>query len=736
MKTDRTNPTRSRKPALALAAAAGSLAAVASSHGAVISSVWKDPVNGNWKTAALWTNGTPSNSDIDNGFRATINKDPAQNGAPYTVTLDSNAAVGGGRFEGDVIDFLLNADKATFVITNNAIMSYYANDGSFGVNITKGTLRLKNGSIQKRIAGDQKVSVDSNFEVEEKGSVHADVAHTGNAKLSVIGTPNKPADFTVLGNVAGTGAVTLKATAGNNQTSGASMKVKKLTIDAPGSFTTSATLTGNGSAAMKFDGSLENNNAVTINARTAFVDSAGNKAVWENKKDFKIDIPVVNANLDKLVLSGGNVAANLRPTFKQSAGTLEHRDQFFGDNINFDYADGTILKRVNFTAPGTIQLTNSKLLLNSGNKPAANFIPTGAANFTLTGASEFAPYATVATPTDPQKPRLNKNQTLYLQPGDAAKTSLTVSSDAFIDGKVSFNVKDKPAEIDLGGKTVTMNYAAPVDGDPRGYWHMAGTKDATFKNGNFTLTQKSLKERSQLVLDNRTIFELRDGAKLANAGTISLNKGTLIIDADADSRFAMSAGGKKGLVNGNGLVVCPKNRLEGGETGIIKPVKRVDNPPNRPANDRSIAIPGEIVWDGGFDQDPLGELQIGLEAFSADYIEYGLLRSINGTTSFAGQLSVFLSGVDPAVGTMIPIVFAESPVSGAFSSGISPDGYVYPINESGPTNIRFSVAYNAANPDDPSWNPYNVTLIAQPAPTPGTVSLLAIAGVITARRKR
>jgi len=720
-----------------IAAAAGSVLAVAASHGAVISSAWKDPVNGNWKTAALWTNGTPSNSDIDNGFRVTINKDPAPNANPYTVTLDSNAAVGGGRFEGDLIDLNLNAEKATLVITNNAVMSYYANDGSFGINITKGTLRLKNGSIQKRVAGDQKVTVDSTLEVEEKGSIHADVAHTGNAKINLIGNPNKPADFTVLGNVTGTGAVALKATAGNGQTSGATMKVKKLTIDAPGSFTTSATLTGNGSASMKFDGSMENNNTVNINARTAFIDSAGANALWENKKDFTINIPVVNANFDKLVLSGGNVAANKRPTFKQSAGTLEHRDQFFGDNINFDYADGSILKRVNFTDAGMIQLTNAKLLLNSGNKPAANFIPTGAANFTLTGASEFAPYATVATPTDPQKPRLNKDQTLYLQPGGAAKTSLTIGADAFIDGKVVFNVKDKPAEIDLGAKTVTLNFSPKTaGGDPRGYWHMSGTKDATFKNGGFALTQKSVKERAQLVIDNKTTFELRDGAKLANAGTISLNKGTLIIDADAQSKFAMSVGGKRGLVTGTGVVAVPKNRIDGGETGIIKPVNRVDNPPNRPINERSVAIPGEIGWDGGFDQDPLGELQIALEAFSADFIEYGLLRSFNGTTSFAGQLSVFLTGVDPAVGTMIPIVLAESPVSGAFSSGVSPDGYVYPINESGPTNIRFSVVYNASNPDDPSWNPYNVTLVAHSVPTPGTVSLLALAGVITARRKR
>lgn len=704
--------------------------AASSSHGAIIDSLWKNGTDGNWKDAVNWTNGVPSDSDATNGYHVDIDKAPANGAAAYTVTLDSNKNLGNGRFEGDVADMFISHAAATLLITSNAKLRY---NSGLGILVDKGTLKLQNGTVEKVGNNNNPVLVKDRVEVIENGTFACGVAVGNGGKFTVSGTAGKPAGATVNGNLFSNGAVLLQATAGNNQVSGASLKTSQLSIGTTGSFTTKTTLAGNGKASIILDGPLLNENSVEINARTQFKDSTGNGVLWENKGTFNIDVPVNDANFDKLVLDGGNVADNKRPVFKQTSGKLVHKDQFYASNIVFDFAGGTVHKSANFPDPGTIQLVNSRARITLGTKPFNVLVPSGPLNITFSGDNnQLLSYIDFNNPADLYKPGLNKDQSIYLQPGGAAKAKLTLESHIENRGKITLNANGKPLELVLSNQGMSnMRSGIGVEGE-HGVMQFRGDKEATVSGGlllNFP--------KSKISVENRVTFKVPANATMWNAGTISLDKAAarFIIDAPESSKFANASAAGKGLITGNGVLVCPDSRWDKDNAGTLK-VKRIQSPDMaRSAGARTSLDRPVLTWDGGYSMGVEGELQVDLDVLSSTLMDFGILNSINGPTELLGSLVVFMNALTmPEEGQVLTIVTADSPVTGGFTSGLSPDGYLYPVMQDGSEPaVRFAVTFN-----DPlgEGSPYNVTLTTLAVPAPGAVSVAGMLALLAARRRR
>ncbi len=216
------------------------------------------------------------------------------------------------------------------------------------------------------------------------------------------------------------------------------------------------------------------------------------------------------------------------------------------------------------------------------------------------------------------------------------------------------------------------------------------------------------------------------GDEVRHTGTLTIGKGSVALHA---SLFRNQNGG---VVEGRGTLKAGGRARYSAEGGMVKPgVKRV--PAARgPGGEVHPDELGQLTFDGGYEQDAEGSLdiQIGGTLFEPedDLTLYDRLAVVNGPTLLDGTLSVMLvNGFLPEPDDTFDILVADGSLIGSFA------------------NVDCTSVCTLSTPDG-TWtvqylrNSESASLVRltgfKPIPEPATLALLATAAGALPRRRR
>ncbi len=295
----------------------------------------------------------------------------------------------------------------------------------------------------------------------------------------------------------------------------------------------------------------------------------------------------------------------------------------------------------------------------------------------------------------------------------------------FMEGNGSVTIKEARFVNNKGG---TMNVSSDLNlqmnaGEPAAVLPANGGTITFTRNGATLTTDRNLTNKTE------TFPVGNGGFTMASAGTIAVANGTI------KATIVAPGGAKKGVVGGkidvkqvNVIPPMPAPLTDG---TVRDPSMLTFGDDLRAAASSGSFVQANITFVGGYEQEPDSVFDTAIHGLSAATFEVGTIDCIGGLV-LGGTMNLFLSGIEPAVGQSFAVARSDAPVAGTFDFGNGVTDLLYPIGGSG--TLQFRVNYNV--PDFSNPGSYLVTLTAELVPTPGTASLMGLAGLIAARRRR
>lgn len=476
--------------------------------------------------------------------------------------------------------------------------------------------------------------------------------------------------------------------------------------------------------------------------RTIFGNTS-NAGVWRVNHDLTVDIT-----------AGGN--GGFTGTLDNSGGDLRvDANAFF--NVLGDNADNC-----NFVMKGNGQNGNNLNRLLTGKGTSLTKVTFDFQGGLIRNAADNARGGMVATDS---------------------RLKLTSTSDVFIsvqgmDSKIATGVKGANQELYVTGTANNVGAALAYEGNVKfenkgkiSFNTRANTNNIDFDGNNQqientgtmqTLGGGKVTLKGQVI--NKGTFSVQTPTRWDKANVSHVNDagGTISFDAQGQTlelNNTMSNFGSVAL--GNGVragtlkgVAAATNRMRNRVNGKIQPgIQNLGGLAPRPgageggafaithdAGERSIGAgvpvigsPAVLTIDMGLDCEPGSAIESKLVGLSGSTFDWGVVEVLNGGLDLGGSgYNLFLEGFEPSVGQSFPIISSDSFIAGVFDLGNGVSDTLYPIGGSG--SLSFRVDYNV--PDFSNPGRYLVTLTAQAVPTPGTASLMGLAGLLASRRKR
>jgi hypothetical protein len=460
-----------------------------------------------------------------------------------------------------------------------------------------------------------------------------------------------------------------------------------------------------------------------------------NAGVWKIDHDLLVDITAGGGlNNGSFENNGGDIRVNANAFFNVKGDDVDKCTFTFKGNgklltgkgtalesLTFDYQGGQIRNAAD-NARGGLTAIDSRLKLTSTNDV---FI-------TVNGLD-----SRIATSVK------GAQQELYVTGKDnMTGANLTYEGNVKFEnkGKISFATRANTNNIDFdGGGQVIEN---------------AGTMQ-TLGGGKVTLKGQVI-NKGTFSVQSPTRWEKANTTHVNDAGgTVSMDiQGALLELDNTMNNFGninLGAGVKAATVKG---VAAASNKMKNKATGKIQPgITNVGGLMPRPANDGTdhaftltgdtdtrstgssgaFSNPAVLTIDMGLDCEPGSAIESKLVGLSQSSFDFGRLDVIHGGLDLGGSTyNLFLEGFEPQIGDSFAVVRSDSFILNTFDFGNGVSDTLYPIGGSG--NLKFHVAYNVPDLSSPGF--YQVVLTAEAVPTPGTVTLLTLAGLTAAPRRR
>lgn len=311
-------------------------------------------------------------------------------------------------------------------------------------------------------------------------------------------------------------------------------------------------------------------------------------------------------------------------------------------------------------------------------------------------------------------------------------------------GKITFATGGNAMVFEGGGLNHRIVNNGKMNADGNGSVEFTGArfinnKGATLDvSADLKLTTPAAEPAAILPANGGTITFTRNGATLTTDRTLQNTTTATGISAASKGVIKVSANGVKATIQ------TPGGKVKGGDIDL-KNITQAAPPapvrfagpdftitdPARSAGSASGFSPATLTFLGGYEQEPDSVFSTAVNGLSPSLFDIGTIDAFGGLI-LGGTMNLFLEGFEPAPGDVFPVVRSDSFIAGTFDFGNGVTDLVYPIGGSG--SLQFRVNYNVTDSAFPGS--YFVTLTAEMVPTPGTATLMGLAGLIIARRRR